>query len=195
MTRYVHFKRFYGAPDASSADRDFESRIGDCTDLADFSKEIGFGSFQKGFLTVGSRRETLPGSDSWLKDLPANAYAFATTCFGLQLLLCEDRVAIVDPLLGSILHSTLSVREALCRMANRTSLEGFLGHRIFATWHERVGHDLPPHQLLIPRPLPVLGGQVTWDSLTETDAATFFSITRQSFDGRYGEIAHHLFEE
>jgi hypothetical protein len=192
MTRYAPFLQAYGKPSRATGAFDATAGEAPLRELQTFEEEVGCGVFAHGFLSVLSARERACGPNPWLKHLPESALHIATSAFGCLVAADRERAFVIDILLGNIMRTDLSVGEALLRLAEPESREGMLNFPLFERWREVSGSSLAPDEILVPAPLPVLGGQLAIDTIGPADASVAMSLTCQSYDGRYGETVRNF---
>jgi hypothetical protein len=187
MSDFDDFSRTYGRPMPGTAAFDPMSGQNLDGDLQAFASELGVGVFAHGFISVLSERERACRPNPWLSDVPEGAEHIATTAFGGLVAASGGRAVMIDILLGNVMFTELSIKEALLRLAEPETQEELLHCPLFERWRKITGSSLDPSQILVPTPLPVLGGQLAIDTVRPVDASVAMSLTHQSYDGRHGE--------
>lgn len=184
MSRYKAFSDAFGKPMEGTAAMGETAGL---PDLAAFADAIGGGVFAEGFLSVLSVRERACRPNPWLGPLPEGTFHVATSAFGCLLAADGKQAFAIDVLLGNVMRTELSIGDALLRLAEAESCDDMLNQPLFEQWREVTGGSLEADKVLIPAPLPVLGGELALDTIRPVDAAVAMSLTFQSYDGRFGE--------
>jgi hypothetical protein len=171
-----NFARIFGDPRPGTAAPD--SAFAGLADVPAARAAIGAGAFSGGLVSFCSIREQGVSLEGWPIPADEDPVVFASTAFGTLFAMGKSGMWVVDAVNGTVFDTDLSVEELLDQLASDESLEGSVDQPGFERWVEFHGPP-GPREILVPRPLPALGGSGDFASLAPVELRVHMDLASQ----------------
>jgi hypothetical protein len=170
------FARIFGEPQPGTAAPD--AAFAGVPGATAARSAVGAGVFSAGLVSFCSVREQGVKLEGWPIPADERPVVFASTGFGTMFAMGKSGMWVVDAVEGTVFDTDLSVEELLDQLASEESRTGSVDQAGFERWVELHGPP-GPREILVPRPLPALGGSGNFASLAPADLRVHVDLARQ----------------